>query len=135
MQEPGEGDLRDGCSVGLRYCVEFSAGTSELASGDGEPGDERDFVFGAVLDDILVLAVADVVLVLDADDFDDLASPVDLVGLDLAEAYVPNFALLLELLDGSEGLFAGDLGVDAVQLPEIDAFELEAAEAHLYLLD
>ena len=48
----------------LRSGVEFAAGLSELACCDREPGDEGDFVFGAVLDDILVLAVADVVLIL-----------------------------------------------------------------------
>ncbi len=70
-----------------------------------------------------MLAVAEVVLVLDADDVDDLAGLVDLVWFDLAEADVADLALLLELLDGSEGFLDGDLGVDAVELPEVDALE------------
>jgi hypothetical protein len=88
----------------------------------------------AVVDYFFVLAVAEVVEVLDADDVDDLAGFFDLGDLDLAEAYVTDLALFLEALDDSEGILDGDLGVDAVELPEVEALELEAAEAHLDLL-
>ena len=54
-------------------------------------------MFRAVVDDVLVGAVADVVFVLHADDVDDLAGLLDLVGLHLAEADVADLALLLQV--------------------------------------
>ena len=130
---------RESCETVAPWCfgrgVELAAWARELAGGDGKPGDEGELVFGAVVDDVLMLAVAEVVLVLNADDVDDLAGLVDLVGFDFAESDVADLALLLELLDGAERLFHGNLGVDAVELPEVDALEFEAAQAHLDLLD
>ena len=114
--------------------VERAAGACELACRDREPGDEAKIVFGAVVDDVFVLAVAEVVLVLHADDLDDLARLIDLVRLHFREADVEDLALLLQLLDGRERFFDRHFGIDAMKLPEVDALDLEAAEAHLDFL-
>ena len=54
---------------------------------------------------------------------------------DFAEADVADLALLLHLLERAEGLFKRGAGVDAVELVEVDAVELEAAQAHFDALD
>jgi hypothetical protein len=48
---------------------------------------------------------------------------------------VADLALLLHLLQRAERLFERGARVDAVQLVEVDAFELEAAQAHLDTLN
>ena len=45
-----------------------------------------------------------------------------------------HLALVAQLLQDPELLGGGDLGVDAVQLEEVDAVEAEAAQAHETLL-
>ncbi len=84
LEEPGERELAEGCAVFLRGVIEGSAWFGELAGGDGEPGDEGDGVLLAVLENVFVGAVGDVVLVLDADDVDDLAGVFDLGDFDFA---------------------------------------------------
>src|ERR1700712_4798664 len=119
MEGPGQRELRDGRAVALRDFVELSAGLRELAGRDGEPGDEGDVVLLAIFEHIFVLPLAYVVLVLHANDVDDLAYSLDLVRLHFAETYVADFALLLKFCDGGEGFFDGNLRVDAMELPEV----------------
>ena len=45
-----------------------------------------------------------------------------------------DLALVLQLLEHAELLLARHLGVDAVQLEEVDALDAEPAQAHLALL-
>ena len=59
----------------------------------------------------------------------------DLRGGDFAEADVADFSLLLHLAEGTEGFFERGARVDAVELVEVDALELEAAQAHFDTLD
>ena len=134
VQEPGEGELRGGGVVGLRELVEFAAGLRELAGRDREPGDEGDVVLGAVVEDGFALAIGDVVLVLNADDIDDLAGLFDFGDGNFRETDEADLAGGLELLDGAEGVLDGDFGVDAVKLPEVKLRALEPAEAHFDLL-
>src|SRR5258708_3934371 len=124
MQQPSERELCRGGAVLFCSGVERTARASEFAGGDREPGDESEIVFRAVVDDVFVLTIAEVVLVLYADNLDELAHLVDLVRLYFREADVEDFALLLQLLDGRERFFDRDLGIDAVKLPEIDALDL-----------
>ena len=58
--------------------VQHAAGLRQVTRRDGEPRDEADLVLLAVLEHVLTLAVADVVLVLDADDLDRLLRTLDL---------------------------------------------------------
>jgi hypothetical protein len=53
---------------------------------EGEVGNEHDVFAGAVVDDVLVPALGEVVLVLDRSDRDDLAGTLDLGNADLGEA-------------------------------------------------
>ncbi len=96
LQQPRQRELRDGGAVSLRRGIELAAGLRELSGCDREPRDEGDVVFGAVVDDVLVLTVAEVVLVLYAYDFDHLARLLDLVRLHFAEADVADLSLLLQ---------------------------------------
>jgi hypothetical protein len=110
-------------------------GFEELAAGHGVPGQEADALLLAVLERFLMTAVGETVSILDSDDVDDLAGFLDLGRGDFAEADVADFALLLHALEGAEGFFERGARVDAMELIEVDALELEAAQAHLDTLD
>ena len=69
MQQPCEGELRDCGVMGLRDGIEFAAWLRKLARRYWKPRDECQLVFCAVLLYIFVLSVANVVLVLYADDY------------------------------------------------------------------
>ena len=79
-------------------------------------------------------SVGEVIAVLDADDGDNLLGGFDLLRGDFGEADVTDFALLLGVAEGSEGVFERDRGVDAVELVEVDALEFEVAEGEFELL-
>src|SRR6266481_495216 len=99
MQQPCEGELRDRGIMRLSHGIQFAARLGQFAPRHRKPWDEGQLVFRAVLYDILVLPVAEVVLVLHADDFDYLARLVDLVRLYLAQTDMPDLSLLLQFLD------------------------------------
>ena len=134
MQQPCQRKLSSRCTVLFGRGIQRTASPCKLARRDWEPGDEAEIVLRAVIDHVFVLTVAEVVLVLHADDFDHLARLVDFMRLHFGQADVEDLALLLQLLDGRERFFDGHLGIDAMKLPEIDALDFEAAEAHLDLL-
>ena len=116
------------------HLIELAAGLRQLPRRDREPGDEGNILLFAEVDHILVVAVTKVVLVLDADDRYDSTSLLDLPRLDLGKPHVEDFAFLLQLLDLTERLFDRDLRVDAMKLPEIDALQLQRAQAEFDLL-
>ena len=99
MQQPGEGELRDRSAMGFCGGVELAPRLRQLARRYRKPRDEGQLMFCAVLHDVLMLPVADVVLVLHADDFDYLPRLVDLVRLYLAQTTVPDLSVLLQSLD------------------------------------
>ncbi len=45
-----------------------------------------------------------------------------------------DFALFLKLFDGAERFVDWHFGIDAVELPEIEALYFQAAQAHFHLL-
>jgi hypothetical protein len=102
--------------------------------GQREPGDEADGVGGAIVDHRLAGAVVEIVEVLDAGDREHLAGRLDLLDADLAEARMLDQAVLQHIGVDTELLVARDLGVDAVQLPEGDLFQLQPAQAHQHAL-
>src|SRR5258708_24227360 len=72
-----------------------------------------------------------VVVVLGRGDGHDLPRALDLVDVDFRDADVPDLALVSVLLDRAEALLEGRLGIDAVQVVEIDAFYVQPAKALL----
>jgi len=121
--------------MGFRYRIQLAPRLCQLSRRYGKPGDESDVVLRAVVNDVFVAAVANIVLVLHADDVDDLASLFDLVRLNLAKTHVTDFALILKPFDCAERLLDGHLRIDAVKLPKVDSLQLQTTQAHLYLLD
>jgi hypothetical protein len=79
-------------------------------------------------------AVKEVVAVLDRRDGCDGLGFCQLGGGDFGEADVADLPGFLGVDEGAEGVGEGDGGVDAVELVEGDAVELEAAEGELDLL-
>src|SRR6266566_3748940 len=98
-----------------------------------EEGDVDDVLPLAVVDDFLVLALREVVVVLDGGDRYNPAGSLDLVDRDLGDADVPDLAAVAVLIDGGETLFERCLRVDPVQVVERDAVGAQPAKALLDL--
>ena len=88
----------------------------------------------AVVDDVVGAAVGDVVLVLHADHRHDPPGRLDLGHAHLGQPDLGHLALVAQLLQEPELVVGRHLGVDPVQLEQIDALDPEAAEAALALL-
>ena len=109
-------------------------GAARLAdAAERRPGQERDASPGARLD--LALGqrrrVAERQLVLDRDDLGDAERLLELVDVAVGEADPAHLALVLELLEGADGLGVGDVRVGAVVLVEVDAVGAERLQARL----
>src|SRR5439155_4506264 len=126
---PRKNDLRRRRAVSLGDLGEWAA----AVAAQREEGDEHDAFVREVVDDVLVPALREVVLVLDGGDRHDLAGPLDLVDLDLGESDVPDLPAVPVLLDGVEALLERRLRVDPVQVVEGDAVRPQAAKALLDL--
>src|SRR5207237_3129264 len=99
------------------------------ATAQREEGHEHDVFPCAVVDDRLVFALGDVVVILDGGDRHDLAGSLDLVDRDLGDADVPDLAAVAVLLDGGETLFERCLRVDPVEVVESDAVSAKSTKA------
>ncbi len=130
-EQPGERDLAGarvvlGGDLGGR-----SAGLGEVAGGQREPGEEAEPVALADGEHAGRAAVGEVEAVLDADDVDDRARDVELLDADVGDADVADLALVLELLQGADGLLVGHLGIGRVQLVEVDPIDAQVAQRAL----
>ncbi len=130
VEEPGEGDLGGRCAVALGDLAEGVV-VRQVAGGEREPRDEGDVLLGAVVDHLVPMPVAQVVLVLHRGDRQVLAGAADLLDARLREPDEADLALVEELLEDSHLVLEGHVRVDPVELVEIDALELEAAQAPL----
>jgi hypothetical protein len=118
-------------SAGLR---DRARRLGEVARGEREPRDEADALLLAVRQDVLGLAVREVVEVLHRGDRDDLLARLDLLDGDLRQADVPDLAASTASLRTPNCSSRGTCRVDPVQLPERDDVELQAPQAHLQAL-
>src|SRR6185503_786527 len=94
---------------------------------------ERDPLLGAVVDDFLVRPLSQVVPVLDRRDRNDLAPELELLDADLGEPDVPDLPAVAVCGDRAEALLEWSLGVDAVQVIEVDRVGAQAPQALLDL--
>jgi hypothetical protein len=77
---------------------------------------------------LLALPVADVVEVLHAHDVEVRPGRLDVGHRHLRQSHVPDEAFLLHLPNDLELLVGMNVGIDAVQLPQVDAVDAKAAE-------
>ena len=94
----------------LRRQVERAAMAGDLAGRERKPRNEPQALLGAVVEDRLALAVAEIVQVLDAYDRDSLLCLLDLRDRHLGQADMADLALLLELPERAERLGSRHLG-------------------------
>ncbi len=85
----------------------------------------------AVLDHVLGAAVRDVVAVLHRDHLDDFRCALQLAHLEVRYPDVPDLAFLLQLHQLAERILERHRRIDRVQLVQVDALELELAQARL----
>ena len=94
-----------------------------------EEGNEDDVLGCAVVDDRFVLALSEIVMVLDGGNRHDFPRALDLIDRDLRDADVADFSAVAVLLDGGETLLDRCLRVDPMQVVESDAVGAEATKA------
>src|SRR6516165_3448747 len=102
----------------------------QIAGSQREPRNEPDPLRLAIVEDVISLSVREVVEVLHRGDVEDLLRCLDLLDRDLRQTEMADLALVLEFLHEPELLLAGNLRVDAVQLPQVDGLDTEPAQAH-----
>src|SRR5205823_7103916 len=107
----------------------------EITRQEWEPRDEGDARALAMIEHLLRLrcraALDEVVPVLHRDDRHELASPLDVRHRHLRQSDVTDLPLVLQLAQRAQLILERDSGIDAVQLVQLDALELEAAQAAL----
>ena len=107
---------------------------STSAGGEREPWYERDARLGRVFQKRLGRAVGKVEQVLHRNDRGDLRGSFDIADTDFAEADVADLALILQALEFTDLVLECNLGVDAVELHQVDALQRRVSQAHLDLL-
>ena len=97
----------------------------------GRPGQEAEAVGLAGGEDVGGAPFGHVEAVLDRGDVDLRADAAQLVEAHLRHPDEADLPLVLQLLDGAALLLERDLGIDAVQLPEVERGDAEPAQAVL----
>ena len=110
-----------GAALALRDGRQRPSWRDQLATAEREPEHEADPLGCAMIEETVAAAVRHVVEVLHAHDAHDTARPLELLDGHLRQAHVADEALLLHLPHRTELILLGDLRVDSVELPEIDA--------------
>ncbi len=83
----------------LSHLIEYATGLSQFPCRHWKPRDESNLLLFAELQNLLMLAITQVVLVLHTDDLDRFARPFDLFRRNLRQSNVANLTCLLELLE------------------------------------
>ena len=128
-QEPGERDLR-GCRV---VPLGDLCRRSTAIGSQREVGNDHDVVVGAVVEDVVVRALGEVVVVLDGANRGDLSRPLDLVHRDVRDADVLNRAALPVLIDDPETLLQRSLRIRLMEVVEVDPVGPQPTKALLDL--
>ena len=79
VKEPCERELRNSRAVSLRCFRQRAAGAANFACRERKPRDESQFVFGAVVEDVLALTISEVVEILHTDDRHDFPRLLNLI--------------------------------------------------------
>src|SRR5260370_10534960 len=138
-EEPGERNLVGPGIVALCDLVKKSAGVGKLSRFKREPGYKADtlartnvnHLFGLLDRHILGLAIRQIIMVLDGDNWHDLLRLRKLLDRDIREPNVANLTLSPHLCEFTYRDFKRDLRVRPVELVDIDALEAEASQAAL----
>src|SRR5215472_4738504 len=133
-EHPGERHLRRRRCELLGDGVERTTLARQLAGGERVPRNEADLLFRAVADHRLARAVGNVVEVLDRRYPKEFPRCLDLLDVDFAQTEMADEPFLLHLRHYAELLVAGNLRIDAMELPQIDPISLQPAQAHQHAL-
>jgi hypothetical protein len=73
-------------------------------------------------------------LILHGGDWNDAPRRLDLGNIDFRKTHMPDLAFLLKISQRSKLIFSRNLGIDAMQLKQIDLLHAQPSQAHLALL-
>src|SRR5258708_15392662 len=96
--------------------------------------DESDRVALAEGENVFVLATGEIILVLYGRDVDDGARPLDLFDAYHRQSDVTDFPLIAQPGEHAHRFLDGNLGIDSVELVEVDLLDAEVAEAAFHAL-
>jgi len=123
FQNPGQGNLTWVGAVLRCHGVQNRPRFGKIASGKREPRDEPDVLHRAVVEHFLAGAVDEIIAVLDGRDLEEFRRGLDIVDGNLAQSRVADQSLINEGPDRIELLVRRDIGIDPVQLPQIDLLD------------
>ena len=109
---------------------EQGARAGKCAGGERRPGDETDIPALAGSQHVLAAAIDEIVAVLHRGHGKVGTGRLDVLDRDVAEADMADQAIATHLGDGPELFVAGNARIEAMELPQIDAVEAQAAQTH-----
>ena len=118
----------------LAILVNAPSGFREVTGREREPRNEADVFARAVVQDVFGIAVREIVLILHGGDGNDATRCFDLGNIDFRKANMPDLAFLLEISQHSKLIVGWNLGIDAMQLEQIDTLDTQPSQAHLAFL-
>ena len=132
MQEPGERDLSRSRVVGGGDAPDrVVPALRKRPLQEREPGDEGDPGLLARAQQVLVLAVGEVVAILDSCDRDDSARLFELREIDVRDSDMLDLALRLQLGQGADRLLERHVGIWDVEVVERDRLQPQPPQAGL----
>ena len=117
-----------------RDLLQRTIGGRQRPGGQREPRDEGDALAGRGIQQRFGGASGQVVHVLHRHDRGDLLCGGELIDVDLGQADMPDLAFLLQRDEFADLVGQREVGVDAVQLEQVDGLDAEAAQAHFAFL-
>ena len=129
--EPGQRHLGGCGAAGLGDLGDGAAALRQLTRLEREPGDEGQAIGLTRLQLVLVPALDDVVTVLHRDDRHDALGLAQMLDVDVRQSHVGDLALAPEFGQRAHRLLERHAGIGAVELIEVDALQLQAAQTSL----
>ena len=115
--------------------IQHRTGLGQVTGRQRKPRNKADVVLGAVIKHLFAGTIHQVVLVLHRGDVEVFRGGFDIVDRHLAQSGMCDHAIVDQRFDRGKLLIARHFGIDAMQLPQVDAFHAKVAQAFVCLLD
>src|SRR5258708_730770 len=132
MKEPSYRELSHGGLIFSCSKIQRTTRASETAACYRRPGNESEIVLLAVVKNIFVFAICEVIPVLNAYYWNNVSSVFDFPDRNFRKTNMSNLALALQFLEAAQRFLDRNFRIDPMQLVEIDTLQPQAAKAHLY---
>src|SRR5580698_5557924 len=128
-EQPCQSQLRWGSFQLRGHLTDGAAPAGDSTSSQWEPWNKTHVLFFAILQDVFRCAVSHTVTILHAHDRNNCSGVLNLAHAYFRQTDVFDFPLCLQISQSAELIFSRHLGIDSMQLIEIDPVEAQPAQA------